>query len=225
MKRLGMVSALVCILFGATAFTNTKVSLLPVIMKFNGIEDGEESTALIYKNRMYVPLKYVSQKFGADLSYDGESKVVSVVYPDIRTAKSEISSSNTSGPFKLSIYSKRQIYKTDEPIKVWADFTNVGQEKKIINSASLLFVFRITDENGGEMLDIGGLELLTHIFEPNDEYIRNMDLYHLNDFEAPFLNKRLTLPKGNYTIGAYARFGYKPEDTINLDSEIEIRVE
>lgn len=224
MKRKARIIIFTFLLFGVTAFSNIPVSLSPakIIVNERPAKTGE-LPIFNYKNRTYVPLREIAENIGADVSYNADTKLISISYPEDRPIHSQVNDTATHGSLTLTIYSEKETYSENDIIRVWASFNNSGEET-VIFSGEPLFVFYLIDSQKHKKYEILGLAHVTRNFKMNDEYRRDLLLYKLGG-ERQF-DKKLSLPKGTYTLGAETKFRLK-QDTpaVNLNTEINITVE
>jgi len=46
----------------------------------DGMEVNLDAAAIIYKNRTFIPLRFVAENFGATVKWNGNTKIVSIIY-------------------------------------------------------------------------------------------------------------------------------------------------
>ena len=207
---------LTAILILATAGTSyVSTVLYPGVISINGQikEVSEDYGILNYNDRVYVPIRYISEQLGAEISYDHESKQISVYHMDGRNLVSNLNAAESQGGYNLSIYSEKGIYEEGEPLRIWSVLRNDSESTKYFYSGNPVIIFYFKDDEGN--IFYGNKQ--DAVAKPN--FLKGNDQIHIQIPYTPqkyYLEKEgstvvegeLTepyfLPKGKYTVGAMA---------------------
>ncbi|MFD0871487.1 stalk domain-containing protein [Paenibacillus residui] len=236
---IGIACAGVVSLGASVAYASDYVQalLFPVKIEFNGQnkELSQEYTILNYNGHAYVPIRYIVENMGGEISYDGQLNQISIKYAEDQNRFSELNSVKQEGPFSLSLASHKKEYTHDEAINIWAELTYSGSTTIEVQHANPLIVYYIKDDVGNyrEMatLDSNTTESIT----PNQKYKKsfpsglvpayNYDKSGLKDYRAFLENFPApdSLSPGNYEIGVKASFNSNGEEKV-IDTSITIAI-
>lgn len=223
--KLSILTAVLLIAASATAYAAdaVKATLSQALIHINNQEarPGKEYGVLNYKNHIYVPIRYVSERLGAFAGYDPAAKAVHI---DGRPAlqsnlKSAQSASDANGDFKLRLFADKTKYASGEPLTVWSRIERTGQEPLTIMHAPALIHFYIEDESGYRETEARVLSALTSTIKPDDDWLSLMPPHLIVQYNARKANagdletylarepRPAVLPAGTYRIGAIAEYG------------------
>ncbi len=229
-----------------TAFSSGMIQVKPVdlIFSFHGHEKkvSEEYKAFEYNDHVYVPIRFISDNLNLAIAYHSDERKISVGGPDEQTLLSANSAGIDSGSWNLSIHSDKKQYHENEPMHVWAELRNTGNESAEIIGCEPLLAFMIEDADQAASGEIIYTIAKPYHFGANDQMQRPMPVsliptykyekktgeYPLSEVEYNrFINSDphpFMLPKGTYTISVSVEDGTDSLDSV-LRSSIDISVQ
>lgn len=144
---IGIACAGVVSLGASVAYASDYVQalLFPVKIEFNGQNKvlGNDYTILNYNGHAYVPIRYIVENMGGEISYDGQLNQISIKYAEDQNRFSELNSVKQEGSFSLSLASQKKEYTRNEAINIWAELIYSGSTTIEVQHANPLIVYYI----------------------------------------------------------------------------------
>ncbi|MGG1611357.1 stalk domain-containing protein [Paenibacillus sp. FSL K6-2441] len=195
---------------------------------------------MIVKDRVFVPLRFISESMGVVVGYDSNQKNVFIVSNKIDRAHSKLHSKANNTDFELKLLSNKEKYKYGEPIMIWSTLTSVADQRISIQHGTPLITYYLEDSDGFKFSEMQASIATNSDFEPGDEEIRIIPHhlfleYHLQKNKVTEVEKYLekylsntaypaALPKGKYTISASVEYS-KAQESAQLYTELEIIID
>lgn len=161
--------------------------------------------------------------------FDSNNNIIKVNTPTNLSAFAEISSSKEYKNFKVSVYSEKSIYESNELINVWGDMTYLGDEKISIRHGEPLLNFFIRDDQGNYYEAPHYVSSDNGFIDRNNQYFSPNNLWVITYFNRKFYqNDNINLKPGRYTIGLRPYFSTSELETTevsdNLCTSVQITV-
>ncbi|MEI7024982.1 stalk domain-containing protein [Paenibacillus sp. y28] len=214
-KLISLVVLVACFFFGKMAYSSDTIQalLFPVKLLFNGEQKtpGEAYSILNYKGHTYVPIRFVAETMGANVTYDEAAQSIEIKYNDYRLPSlAAVSSSRQEAGLLLKVNSERMVYKQNEPLKLWAQLSVTGDSELTVSHGTPLMHFYMDDKQGNRreeaQFDYGP----TEVIKKGNEYLYLMPSSFVKYFnimkngyndDIPNINQ---LEKGDYIMGVVA---------------------
>ncbi|WEK55347.1 MAG: stalk domain-containing protein [Candidatus Cohnella colombiensis] len=204
------------------------------------IQADERTTLLNYNDRVYVPLRKLTEITGAAIGYDSKSRSIYIDQPQAFSVKSSVHRKASNDSFTLHIYSEKAEYAQGESIRIWSRLVNESEQSVTIYHAQPLVGYNIVDEEDSADNQIYALSLTETTFNSEDEYnssllpihsisynVRKLDLEDFNKYIDQSARPSM-LPKGTYTVTAEAPYSlsksFSEENKRKLQASITIKV-
>ncbi|MNO46382.1 hypothetical protein D3C76_366670 [compost metagenome] len=195
---------------------------------------------IIVKDRVFVPLRFISENMGTTVGYDVNQKKVTIVSNKIDQVRSSLHSQANNTDFELKLLSNKDKYKYGEPIMIWSTLTSITDQQISIQHGSPLIIYYLEDSDGFKFSEVQASIARNSDFERGDEETRVIPQqlfveYHLQKNKVTdvdnYLEKYLSstaypaaLPKGKYTINASVEYT-KAQESNKLITGLEFIVE
>lgn len=195
---------------------------------------------MVVKNRVFVPLRFISENMGAVVGFDGKQKNVFITSNKIDRVRSSLHSKTNNTDFELKLLSNKTTYKYGEPIMIWSTLKSLTNQRLSIKHGTPLITYYLEDADGFKLSEMKTSMAVNSEFNPGDEEIQVIPQqlfleYHLHKNNITEVDKYLeeymsstthpaALPKGKYTIGVSADY-FIEQDRVELSTEVEIVVE
>lgn len=195
---------------------------------------------MIVKDRVFVPLRFISENMEAVVGFDGEQKNVFITSNKIDRVRSSLHSKTNNTDFELKLLSNKTKYKYGEPIMIWSTLKSLADQRISIKHGTPLITYYLEDSDGFKFSEMQASIAINSEFDPGNEEIQAIPQhlfleYHLQKNNIIDVDKYLeeylsstaypaALPKGKYTIGVSADY-LKAQEREQLSTELEIVIE
>lgn len=211
-----------------------------IVVNNDPVQLNADNPLLNYNGRAYVPVRQIGELTGGAVGYDEDNRTI---YIDGTVAGARgiaaVKAQAEDDTFTLELFSAKAAYEEGEPIRIWGRVTMEKDEPVTVYHGTSLVGFTLSDSEGVEAYGFPGFSLETTKYSPDDEYdfsvpnfsvLFNWNKQGVSDPEA-FLNEAKrpgVLPKGTYTIKAYADYRLSveatPESNRHLETSIQFTV-
>lgn len=222
----------VLMLFGVTsvhAADWVKVTVSKIAIVVDGLKYSTKDPILNSNDRIYLPVREISEMMGAEVTYNAESDTA--YFNNKSTFQSTVNSVVEENGLELGIYASKAEFHYGEKLEVWSRLTNRQQNAVEIRHARPMITFVITDSEGFGVGENVLLSLAKTTFQNNDEITRflpktteTMYALYKNDTIPEGRPSYIPLPKGDYKVQVRTTIIDEDNKELLLKAEIEISI-